>query len=354
MNDARSNPEPQLSQEELRYLLREGDPPFTRRELRMRERAEEAGLLIRVDGVLQLSTRQAPSTGSATPAVPRAPIRKTVPASTGMTRRQLRELEARRAAEQEASVNTGDLEKTAETVRTPPKRISTRRVADDLQTGDQRAPERPVEQTARRPVVRPEGAATGEYTGEFDQIRRAMADINSAPDAAPVTPPERRSIFDVSVPEALSQENTTSEPATQPADAADVSTLMDLPIVTDDVFTDDLVTESAVERDPTPTTPDGPRSAAPATAPTFPDWHAISGIQQPAAPARYPEGAAPEEDPERTTGRGSLLLTVLQWIVIVAVAVVLGLLVWYAINRGFGEEGPEAAGIFPALHYLRT
>lgn len=332
MNDARSNPELQLSQEELRHLLREGDPPFTRRELRMRERAEEAGLLLRVDGVLQLAPQQVQGTET-----------------VGMTRRQLRELAAQRAAEQEAVVDTGELDETIEAVLMPPERISTRKVAEDLHAGAKPEPESPVEQTARRPVVRPAGAATGEYTGEFDQIRRAMADINAAPAAAPVAPPERRSIFDVSVPDELNQGTATFEPVTQQTDAADVSTLMDMPVVTDDVFTEGVFTDDPAP-DPVVDSATGPSDEAP----TFPDWHSITGIQPPPAPVHQVEDPQQDQDREPSRFSGSMLLTVLQWIVIVAVAIVLGLLVWYAINRGFGEENPDAAGIFSALYYLRT
>lgn len=365
MNEQPSTPELELSAEELRHLLRPGDPPFTRRELRMRDRAEEAGLLVRVDGELQVASAQEPEASVPEPPAPFAPPvtpapapSAVVPATSGMTRRQLRELAAKESAEKEqvSDVDTGDLERTVEAVVAPPARVSTRDVAEQLGERVQPAPERPVEQTARRPVVRPQGAVTGEYTGEFDQIRKAMADINAAPDTAAVTPPARRSIFDARIPEELTQQTPVPEAEAQQTDAADVSTLMDMPVVTDDVFPDEILAEPAVahtEPDPEPA-PSKPQQ--PASGSALPEWHTITGSGHPAAvepPQRQSHTSAPSREAAPARREGSLLLTILQWIVIVVVAIVLGLLVWYAINRGFGEENPDAMGIFFPLYHLR-
>jgi len=392
--------QPQFSRDELAKLAREDGPPLTRRELRQQERALETGALKRIDGRLEIAdpqpAAQVEKPVEEPPVVTSADVLAgKVSADSGLTRRQLRELAAMHEAE---AVDTGELESTAESEpleeqpieRGPgtgpppapvtPQRVSTKVVASELGERPEPRAESPAEQTARRPVVRPEGAHTGEYTGEFDQIRRAMADINAAPDTPPsargtetgdASPaenaaPKRRSIFEAAIPQGLSEAAAQSAASpVEDTDAADWTAVIDTPVVTDDLLPDLEPAEPALT-EPEPAEPEeddegatGEPEAAEPSIPTpgdgnfdLPDWHTLTSL-----PAVEEPGGSEAQEPLATQderkGRTPMWLTVLQWIVIAVVAVVLGLLVWYAINRGFGSGSEDAAGIvlrhFPLL-----
>src|SRR5690625_880860 len=318
-----------------------------------------------------------------------------VSTTSGLTRRQLRELAAMHEAE---TIDTGELESTVESEPfieedpvepepepepappPAPQRVSTKVVASELGERPEPRPESPAEQTARRPVVRPEGAQTGEYTGEFDKVRRAMADINAAPHtppgargAEPADPapaenaaPQRRSVFEAAIPRGLSEAAAQSAASpVEDTDAADWTAVIDTPVVTDDLLPDLEPAEPALT-EPEPAEPEeddegatGEPEAAEPSIPTpgdgnfdLPDLHTLTSL-----PAVEEPGGSEAQEPLATQderkGRTPMWLTVLQWIVIAVVAVVLGLLVWYAINRGFGSGSEDAAGIvlrhFPLL-----
>jgi len=392
--------QPQFSRDELAQLAREDGPPLTRRELRQRERALEMGALKRVDGQLVVADPQ--PTAPVEEPVEEPPVVTSadvlagkVSAASGLTRRQLRELAAMHEAE---TIDTGELESTVESEPfieedpvepepepepappPAPQRVSTKVVASELGERPEPRPESPAEQTARRPVVRPEGAQTGEYTGEFDQIRRAMADINAAPDtppgargAEPAEPapaenaaPQRRSVFEAAIPQGLSEAAAQSAASpVEDTDAADWTAVIDTPVVTDDLLPDLEPAEPAVA-EPEPAEAAEDESAAvegevlEPTVPTpgdgnfdLPDWHTLTSL-----PAVQEPGGSDEPEPLATQnerkGRTPMWLTLLQWIVIAVVAVVLGLLVWYAINRGFGSGSSEAAGIISPYFPLLT
>ncbi len=374
---------PQLSAEELQHLLREGDPPLTRRELRMRLRAEEAGLLTRVDGELVIAD-PAPAPLPEPPASEEPPLVTSadvlagnVPAASGLTRRQLREIAAQELAQGSEHTDagdddTGELEETLES--TPPvkdlaeaeqpapvtpQRISTRVVASELDEQHiPKPPGAPGSHSSRRPAVHPEGARTGEYTGEFDQIRQAMADINAAPDEFEVDSsataggvPARRSVFEAAVPGELAGADGDGDSPLEDTNAADWSAVIEAPVVTDDLLPELEPVEPAVPEADAPGT--GAYSPKPDEESAVPDWHTVTSTplvqSEPVGESRALAHAAAE--PERSSP--PLWLTLLQWLVIAVVAVVLGLLVWYAINRGFGGGAEEAAGIVSPLYHLR-
>lgn len=381
--DLTTQEEPQLTREELSRLARDGGPPLTRRERRLRERAVASGALIETDGGLVVAeTTAAPEPASGPwdngelepPVVTSADVLAgKVPAATGLTRRQLREIAAQHEAQ---TIDTGDLESTvesdvvgdeppepeAEAPQEPvtpvtPTRVSTRVVASELQEKPEPPRSEPArQQTARRPVVHPQGATTGEYTGEFDQIRQAMADINAAP-ATPdeLVPPQRRSVFEANVPAELAQPALEEAPEQETTAATDLTAVIDAPVVTDDLLPDFEPVAEPVEAAPfTPVeTPTTPTPGDPDSG--FPDWHTLTNL--PAVPGDAPvEQRVPREiaDGEERRGRTPLWLVVFQWIVISAVAVVLGLLVWYAITKGFGSGGADAIGVATPYFDLLT
>ena len=397
MNEELPTPDqPQFSRDELAQLAREDGPPLTRRELRQRERALETGALKRVEGRLEIAdpqpAAQVEKPVEEPPVVTSADVLAgKVSAASGLTRRQLRELAAMHEAE---TIDTGELESTVESEPfieedpvepepappPAPQRVSTKVVASELGERPEPRPESPAEQTARRPVVRPEGAQTGEYTGEFDQIRRAMADINAAPDtppgargAEPAEPapaenaaPQRRSVFEAAIPQGLSEAAAQSAASpVEDTDAADWTAVIDTPVVTDDLLPDLEPAEPAVAEpgsaEDTEDESEAEESEALAPAiPTpgdgnfdLPDWHTLTSL-----PAVQEPGGSEAQEPIATQderkGRTPMWLTLLQWIVIAVVAVVLGLLVWYAINRGFGSGSSEAAGIISPYFPLLT
>lgn len=438
---------PVFSASELAHLTRQDGAPLTRREIRQRDRAIEAGALQRVNGTLVIVDDDAPDPSSfEPPTVTSADVLGgKVSASTGLTRRQLREIaEQHEAAQAEAAevaqttqsppsaptypeepaaapppaslatpaeaipveaaglevsepepVDTGELERTEESAALPargeaatapepeagrsdpptsPRRVSARSVAFELDERDEDLQEGGVnEQTARRPVVHPHGVATGEYTGEFDQIRQAMADINAAPDA-PQAPPERRSVFEASVPTELTESSVEEHSPETDTHSADLSDVINTPIVTDDFLPNVQVDETAPPvptsaPDPAPIPPPDPAPSSPDPGNEggieLPDWQTITSL--PAVPATYgtppdngpgPWGAGPSAGDEAPhapahgegASRTPLLLVILQWIVITVVAIVLGLLVWYAITRGLGD-GSEGAAAALATHF---
>lgn len=394
MTEEPFNPEPpDPSAEELSRLIREGGPPLTRREIRQRDRAEKAGLLTRVDGRLVVA-EPAPEVeadpSEEPPIVTSADVLAgNVPAASGLTRRQLRELAAQHEAEE---IDTGELETTVETDPFPeepapaeqqeepqhtapetPRRISTRVVATELD--EQPREEAPAEQTARRPVVHPEGAQTGEYTGEFDQIRQAMADINAAPDTPPkaesapdqgpseAAAPRRRSIFEASVPAEL---NNNYEPQADPADetsAADWTAVIDAPVVTDDLLPqmgpiEPPVADAPASEPPEPESSEENETSGVVPTPgddkfNFPDWHTLTSLPAATQSEENDEPILSHATNQNRRKGGPLWLTILQWVVIAVIAVVLGLLVWYAINRGFGSGTEDASGILSPRFYLR-
>jgi len=391
---------PQFSPDELAELAREDGPPLTRRERRQRERALETGALKRVDGRLEIAdpqpAAQVEKRAEEPPVVTSADVLAgKVSADSGLTRRQLRELAAMHEAD---AVDTGELESTVESeplqeqpaepepeagpspAPLTPQRVSTKVVASELGERPEPRPESPAEQTARRPVVRPEGAQTGEYTGEFDQIRRAMADINAAPDTPPSAggtetgdaapaenaTPRRRSIFEAAIPQGLSEAAAQSAASpVEDTDAADWTAVIDTPVVTDDLLPDLEPAEPAIA-EPERAEPDeddervtGEPEPPDPTIPTpgdgsfdLPDWHTLTSLPAVGEPGGR-EAQEPRATQDERKGRTPMWLTLLQWIVIAVVAVVLGLLVWYAINRGFGSGSEDAAGIvsghFPLL-----
>lgn len=386
-----------LTRAELTRLARTEGAPLTRRELRARERALATGELTIIDG------EYVPTGRTATPEPPQSrpeepvqdPVRAgdrpadpgadgeppvvtsadvlagQVSADSGLTRRQLRELAARIEAEQrsqegdppEEVISTDELESTVESdvldddqpppappvseEPASPPRVSARVVASQLLDTEPAAEppaERTAERTARRPVVHPRGATTTMHTGEFDPIRKAMADINAAPDHAPAAP-TRQSVYHAVVPTELQDVPGDPDPA-ESTDASDWTTMVTGPIVTDDV----LGVEPEQAPLPLPTSePAEPAAPAPAPIPLeqaretaaepqqgeqdqgeqehfeLPDWHTLTNLQ-----------ATPEPTPEASEGT-PILLVVLQWVVIAVVAVVLGVLVWYAITHGFGD-----------------
>lgn len=394
MTEEPLNPDPpDLSAEELAALTREGGPPLTRREIRQRDRALMAGLLTRVDGRLVVAD-PAPEADTAPseepPIVTSADVLAgNVPAASGLTRRQLRELAAQHEAEE---IDTGELEPTVETdmfleeraskeqqeeaqheAPETPRRISTRVVATQLE--EQPREETPAEQTARRPVVHPEGAQTGEYTGEFDQIRRAMADINAAPDTPPIAEPapdpspsegpspRRRSIFEASVPAELNENYESSVNPAEETNAADWTTVIDAPVVTDDLLPQIDPIEPAVE-DAVASERSGrerhEENETSGVVPTpgdekfnFPDWHTLTSLPAVTQSEENDEQLLAHATDQNRRKGGPLWLTILQWVVIAVIAVVLGLLVWYAINRGFGTGTEDAAGMLSPRFYLR-
>lgn len=409
----------QFTPEQLRHLMREGDPPLTRREIRMRERAVEAGLL-RWEGerlVIADPTpqRQMTSQTQEPPIVTSADVLAgKVPAASGLTRRQLRELAAQEAEVAPAPSPQPQEEPQAAPVPEPqpepePQRETTLEqvdapVLEDPPHGEGDAPAAAQEAATRRPVVRPQGANTGEYTGEFDRIRQAMADINAAPETPPeVSPtgadhqaqqpaqaPARRSVFQATVPEALQGVDSQPESPAEQTDAADWTAVINNPTVTDDVLPEVEEAEPVTHPSPEP----GQEQSAPEEQPAqeqsnssqgapvkrtprrvsakrarssqesgsvpvpgdekynFPDWHTLTSIPTvengPASSNSFTHASS--EGRQKTT---PVWLTILQWLVIAAVAVVLGVLVWYAINRGFGGGSDEAWGIITPAHYLR-
>lgn len=345
MNQEPTPPARELTTEELRHLLRDGGPPLTRREIRERQRAEAAGLLTRVEGKLVLA--QEP------PAITSADVLAgKVPAASGLTRRQLRELAAQHANSGEEPPEEGREQRPEEPREQQPAAVDTPPVAP------RRVSARAV---TRRPVIRPEGAHTGEYTGEFDQIRQAAAEITAAP-GTPHQTPQRRSVFDAQVPAGLS-ETPVPEERVEETDAADWSSAVSSAVVTDDVLP---ALDPAPDEEPAPAEPHeeaaesergdpgaaGDDASDDGEEAALPDWHTLTTM-----PSLPPEdGDDLIETVQAATKRRSspVWLTVLQWLVIVVVAVVLGLLVWFAINRGFGSEGAAAAGIIHPRFYLPT
>ncbi len=374
--------EPQLTEAELLHLIRQGDPPLTRREIRQRDAAVEAGLLIRDDEGFSLAqTSATPSSGAARPTAEPPVITSAdvlagnVPAASGLTRRQLREI----AQQQEQAAAAGIAE--PEVAVTP----ALASAPEMPSTGT------PVQAPGRRPIVRPEGATTGEYTGQFEPIREALATTGSLPqetkpsepaaDAPAPAAPQRRSIFQATIPPELNSGSDSDVSELTDTNAADLSSVIDMPVVTDNLIPD--VTHD-VSGEPEPLADEMPPVIAPASEPTpketgrrgrFPDWHTLtalprldarpssdsSGAQTPpvippatrTAPASYSPQAARQEPLQHSKPVLPLWLVVLQWLVIVVVAVVLGLLVWYAINMGFSAAEDAEAGIFSPVFYLR-
>ena len=300
-----------------------------------------------------------------------------VPAASGLTRRELREIAARELARGSEHADagdddTGELEETLESTPvvsdpaeseqpTPvtPQRISTRVVASELDEQHiPKPPGAPGARPSRRPAVHPEGARTGEYTGEFDQIRQAMADINAAPDKfeadspAPAGGvPTRRSVFEAAVPEELADPDADGDSPLEDTNAADWRAVIEAPVVTDDLLPDLEPVEAAVPEADAPGTET--LTEQPDEESAVPDWHTLTSTplvqSETAGESRGVAHAAVE--PERSSP--PLWLTLLQWFVIAVVAVVLGLLVWYAINRGFGGGAEEAVGIVSPFYHLR-
>ena len=341
--------QPQFSAEELERLIRQGDPPLTRRELRARERAEELGYLTRVGERLVIADPPRQQAAASSHVVEEPPsvtsadvLAGRVPAASGLTRRQLRELAAQHDSqeEQEALLEHA----IAEPVHSEPAQPE---ASPPPETG-----------ATPRPVVHPPGVATGEYTGEFDKIRQAMADINAAPEQAPQAP-ARRSVFQASVPQELQEPVERPETPAEQTDAADWTAVIDSPTVTDDLLPELEDPEPEAEPVPEPV-PEPERQASTGSVPSpgddkynFPDWHTLTSIPTVSSAPQSPNSFTHAST--HTSAKSTpVWLMVLQWLVIAAVAVVLGLLVWYAINRGLGSGSDEAWGIITPAYYLRT
>lgn len=341
--------QPQFSADELQRLIRQGDPPLTRREIRARERAEELGYLTRVGQrlvIADVAPQQAASSNVAEepPSVTSADVLAgRVPAASGLTRRQLRELAAQH-----------DSQQAEDAAEAPQEQVPPAQPAPPEPAQPETSPP-PVTGATSRPVVHPPGRATGEYTGEFDKIRQAMADINAAPEQAPQGP-ARRSVFRASVPQELQEPVEHPETPAEQTDAADWTAVIDSPTVTDDLLPE--LEDPEPEAEPVP---EPERQASTGSVPSpgddkynFPDWHTLTSIPTVSSAPQSPNSFT---HASTQTGAKStpVWLTVLQWLVIAAVAVVLGLLVWYAINRGLvGSGSEEAWGIMTPAYYLRT
>lgn len=362
MNSQLPTPEqPDLSYEELQDLIRE-DAPLTRRQIRMRDRAEEAGQLVRVDGALVIAEEAVAQ--SEPPAVTSADVLAgNVSAATGLTRRQLRELLAQEQQGEEPSESEPHLEE-AEPEEPQP--------GEDDEHPDS-------EQTmALRPIVHPEGAQTGEYTGQFDEIRQAATDPVPTPIPEPIessepSVPERRSIFDAPIEQTFDEPQAEDFPSNTDTNASDLPSLFDDDgnQVQANFFTEDVGapedSDSGQGEDEAgePPLPAVPRPGDETY--NFPDWHTLTEI--PAVQEPAPQSIDSTEETLDRRGRRSTLerddsradikrksplwLTILQWCVIAAVAVVLGLLVWYAINKGFNTGEADAVGMDHPLYYLR-
>lgn len=415
----------QLPQAELLRLIRDGNPPLTRRELRQRDAAEAAGLLVRDGQTLSLAPMGAATTsGAATPTEPRVDpeppvvtsadvLAGNVSATSGLTRRQLRELAEQGAAE--SATASGPVPSPTSTTpafappaeaAVPGRTAPAEAPAPDLnatpaaaetpvpQPAEPPAPQPAEESSIRRPVVRPAGAVTGEYSGQFEALRDALANTDAVPavtqsstEVPAAAAPERRSIFDHDLTPIFDEPDHDELAKFTDTNAADLSAVMDTPMVTDNLlpevpepsatpdeaplaafnmpeFEDPEQTLASLEAQPDLHVAPVRDSAfgglvEPPPAKGFPDWHTLTELprvdQSPQQGSEVASAPLSRSESDRTprSRKSPIWLTVLQWFVIAVVAVVLGLLVWYAINKGFGPAQSAAAGIIPPIFYLR-
>src|SRR5699024_4665316 len=181
-----------------------------------------------------------------------------VPATTGLTRRELRAL----AQEQESA----DIP-----VVTPEPEVAPKA---------EKEPEPEVEQTlALRPVVRPQGAQAGEYSVQYEDIRTGHTRQIPVQQPTPVEPPQRKSIFEAQVDTSFEDDLPEEDSSISDTSAAGLP-----------VFDESYEPEEIPVTDPPPAPVEKLQESeevesSPPSVPrpgddtyNFPDWHTLTDI----------------------------------------------------------------------------